>query len=57
MNRDEFLATQAKANAKLREAQPSYQPRLPRPEIIYEKEFHFLDETLLQKEQRRAAKK
>lgn len=25
---------------------------MPKPDVIYEKEFHFLDETLLKKEQR-----
>ena len=35
----------------------NYNPKLPKPEVIYEKDFHFLDETLLAKEQRRAAKK
>jgi len=30
-----------------------YNPVLPKPDIIYEKEFHFLDETLLRKEQRK----
>jgi hypothetical protein len=30
---------------------------LPKPDIIYEKKYHFLDETLLETEQKRLKKK
>lgn len=33
-----------------------HQPHLPKPEMIYEKEFHFLDHTLLEIEERRNLK-
>jgi len=43
-------------NQKLREAfsknpKYCYEPVLPKPDIIYEKEFHFMDETLNKREQ------
>jgi hypothetical protein len=33
-----------------------YEPTLPKPEVIYEKEFHFLDESLLAKQERKQKK-
>lgn len=51
---EEFKKDNIKVNHKLREAfqknsKFKYDPVLPKPEVIYEKEFHFLDETLLDK--------
>jgi hypothetical protein len=51
---EEFKKDNIKVNQKLREAfqknpKFKYDPVLPKPEVIYEKEFHFLDETLLDK--------
>jgi hypothetical protein len=44
-----------KNNQKLRDAYAKnsnyeYDPILPKPDVIYEKEFHFLDETILKME-------
>ena len=51
---EEFKKDNIKCNQKLREAfqknpKFKYDPVLPKPEVIYEKEFHFLDESLLDK--------
>jgi hypothetical protein len=55
---EQFQELNIKTNNKLRDAfaknpKFKYNPVLPKPDIIYEKEFHFLDETLLKMEQRR----
>lgn len=34
----------------------NYNPVLPKPDKIYEREFHFMEHTLLQREQKRARK-
>ena len=34
-----------------------YDPILPKPDVIYEKEFHFIDETILKMEQTREEKR
>ena len=52
---DEFKKLNIKSNSKLKEAfqknaNYKYEPVLPKPDVIYEKEFHFLDETILKKE-------
>ena len=52
---DEFKKLNVKSNSKLKEAylknpNYNYDPVLPKPDVIYEKEFHFLDETILKKE-------
>lgn len=51
MTQDEFVLANQKINHKLKEAfqknpKFSYKPTLPKPEVIYDKDFHFLDETL-----------
>ena len=58
---DEFKKLNIKTNQKLKDAflknqNYKYEPVLPKPDVIYEKEFHFLDETLIKKEQRRERK-
>ena len=58
---DDFKNLNIKTNTKLKDAyikNPNYkyEPVLPKPDVIYEKEFHFLDETILKKEQRRERK-
>lgn len=57
MTKNEFLQSVINNNQKLKEAfakNPNYDynPVLPKPDSIYEREFHFMEETLLQKEQR-----
>jgi hypothetical protein len=53
-NLDGFRDLNKESNQKLRDAFANpkfvYDPVLPKPDIIYEKEFHFLDETLNNKE-------
>ena len=46
------------SNLKLKEANKNvtYDPVLPKPEVIYTKTFHFMDESLLDKENRRKRK-
>ena len=61
MTQNEFIESNINNNAKLKEAfeknqNYKYEPVLPKPDIIYEKEFHFLEETLLKKEQRKERK-
>ena len=58
---DEFKAQNLNSNLKLKDAftkNPKFihNPVLPKAEIIYEKEFHFLNESLLRKEQRKLRK-
>lgn len=58
---DDFKNLNIKTNTKLKDAyiknpDYEYEPVLPKPDVIYEKEFHFLDETILKKEQRRERK-
>jgi hypothetical protein len=62
MSLDQFKNNHINSVSKLRDGfskNPnfSYKPKLPKPEVIYQKEFHFLDETLLQRQERKAAKK
>jgi len=57
MTQAEFTQHVTNNNQKLKEAfdkNPSYNysPILPKPDTIYEREFHFMDETLLAKEKR-----
>ena len=52
---EEFRQYNIQENLKLKEAfqrnpKFKYQPNLPKPDIIYEKKYHFLDETLLETE-------
>jgi len=52
---DDFQKLNIKNNQKLRDAYAKnsnykYDPILPKPDVIYEKEFHFLDETILKME-------
>ena len=61
MTQNEFIESNINNNAKLKEAFENninfkYDPVLPKPDIIYEKEFHFLEETLFKKEQRKQRK-
>ena len=56
---EQFRDLNIKNNHKLKDAftknpKFKYNPVLPKPDIIYEKEFHFLDETLLKMEERHA---
>ena len=58
---EEFNEQNIINNVKLKdiyEKNPSYNhnPVLPASQIVYEKEFHFLDETLGKKEERRIKK-
>ena len=62
MSQEEFRQTHFRSVAKLKDAfskNPKfiYSPKLPKPEVIYDKEFHFLDETLNQRAKRKAEKK
>ena len=55
MTQEEFIQSNLSSNSKLKDAfsknaNYKYEPVLPKPDIIYEKEFHFLEETLLNKE-------
>jgi len=55
MTQSEFIQANINSNEKLKDAfaknkNYNYEPVLPKPDIIYEKEFHFLEETLLKKE-------
>ena len=52
---DQFKQLNLQSNQKLKEANKNvtYEPVLPKPEVIYTKSFHFMDESLLDKEKRR----
>lgn len=57
MNSKEFMSSVINSNQKLRDAfaknqNYKYNPVLPKPDSIYERQFHFMDETLIEKEQR-----
>lgn len=61
MTQEEFSLHNQKLNQKLKEAYQKnpkfkYEPTLPKPEVIYDKDFHFLDETLNQKQEREKKK-
>lgn len=52
MTKSEFLQSVINHNPKLKDAftknsKYNYNPVLPKPDTIYDREFHFLDETLL----------
>jgi len=62
MTKNEFLQSVINNNNKLKEIfakNPNYiyNPILPKPDSIYEREFHFMDETLLLREERIQRKK
>ena len=54
LTQSEFREMNLQNNQKLREALKNpkfkHQPILPKPDIVYNKEFHFLSETLAEKE-------
>ena len=62
MTLDEFKQYNIQNNLKLKDAftkntKYKYNPCLPKPDAIYEKKYFFLDETLLETEQKRIKKK
>lgn len=57
MTSTEFMQAMINNNQKLKEAfaknpKYEYEPVLPKPDSIYRRQFHFLNETLLEKEER-----
>ena len=61
LSKDEFREVNVQNNLKLREALKNpkfkYSPVLPKPDIVYTKDFHFLSMTLAEKESLREQKR
>lgn len=57
MNFEEFKKYNIEENQKLKEAYQKgnfkHNPILPKPDIIFEKSYHFMSESLLEKQLRR----
>ena len=61
LTQSDFRELNIQNNQKLRDALKNpkfkYSPVLPKPEIVYTKEFHFLSETLADKKQSKIERK
>ena len=58
MSYEDFKKFNIENNARLSEAYKKnqnfkHEPHLPNPQIIFEKKYHFMDETLLEKQERK----